>query len=111
MDTPSIKAARERARKLYRDGNDEERQVLDLLLAAADDEESTISEAGADVEGFGVRSGRNIGSAMLRSLDSQGKLGNFQLQDLMNAYNQAETLASSVRKKQDDTNSGIIGKI
>lgn len=47
----------------------------------------------------------------LKSLEGQDKLGNFEIQALMSAYNQAETLASSVRKKQDDTSSSVIGKI
>jgi hypothetical protein len=39
------------------------------------------------------------------------QLDNFQIQNLMSAFNQAETLASSVQKKQDDVASSTIGKI
>ena len=39
------------------------------------------------------------------------QLGNFEIQSLMSAFNQAETLASSVQKKRDDTASSTIGKI
>ncbi len=46
-----------------------------------------------------------------KKLESQDKLGNFEIQQLMSAYNQAETLASSVLKKRDDTASAIISKI
>ena len=46
-----------------------------------------------------------------KSLESQDKLGNFEIQTLMSDYNQAATLASSILKKTDDTVSGIIGKI
>ncbi len=48
---------------------------------------------------------------LLTNFDSQAKLGSFEIQDLMSQYNQADTLANSVRKKQDDTTSSIIGKI
>ncbi len=46
-----------------------------------------------------------------KELESQDKLGNFEIQQLMSAYNQAETLASSVLKKRDDTANAIISKI
>jgi phage shock protein A len=46
-----------------------------------------------------------------KNLEGQDKLGNFAIQDLMSTYNQAETLASSVRKKLDDTAEAVIGKI
>ena len=46
-----------------------------------------------------------------KELQSQDKSGNFEIQQLMSAYNQAETLASSVLKKRDDTANAIIGKI
>jgi hypothetical protein len=46
-----------------------------------------------------------------KDLQSQDKLGNFEIQDLMSTYNQAETLASSVAKKVNDTNAAVIGKI
>lgn len=39
------------------------------------------------------------------------KLGNFEIQDLMSTFNQAETLASSVQKKDDDRANAVIGKI
>jgi hypothetical protein len=45
-----------------------------------------------------------------KSLEDQSRMQNFEIQRLMSAYNQAETLASSVRKKHDDTASGIVGK-
>ena len=47
----------------------------------------------------------------LEDLESQDKLGNFEIQDLMSRFNQAETLASSVLKKQDDTKNAVIGKV
>lgn len=50
-------------------------------------------------------------SEKIKDLESNEKLGNFEIQDLMSRYNQAETLASNVLKKRDDTASSIIGKI
>ncbi len=46
-----------------------------------------------------------------KPLESADRLGNFEIQNLMSNYNQAETLASSVQKKKDDTASGILSKI
>lgn len=42
---------------------------------------------------------------------SEDKLGNFEIQDLMSQYNQAEALASNISKKRDDTSNSVIGKI
>ncbi|MEM9046509.1 MAG: hypothetical protein AAGC81_17640 [Pseudomonadota bacterium] len=42
---------------------------------------------------------------------SQDKLGNFEIQDLMSRFNQAESTASSVQKKTDDTANSVIGKV
>jgi predicted nucleic acid-binding Zn-ribbon protein len=50
-------------------------------------------------------------SRKLKELESRERLGNFEIQDLMNAYNQAERLASNVSKKRDDTANSVIGKI
>lgn len=46
-----------------------------------------------------------------KDLESQDKLGNFEIQDLMSRYNQAETLSSNVMKKRDDATNSVIGKI
>ena len=46
-----------------------------------------------------------------KGLEAQDRLGNFEIQRLMSSFNQAETLASSVQKKADDTASAVIGKI
>ncbi len=46
-----------------------------------------------------------------KDLESRDKLGNFEIQDLMSQYNQAETLASSILKKRDDTANAIIQKM
>ena len=42
---------------------------------------------------------------------NQDKLGNFQIQRLMSDFNQAQTLASSILKKRDDTGNAVIQKI
>ena len=47
----------------------------------------------------------------IKDLEAEDKLGNFEIQDLMSTYNQAETLASSVLKKRDDTSNAVIGKV
>jgi hypothetical protein len=46
-----------------------------------------------------------------KNLEGEDKLGNFEIQDLMSQYNQAEQLASNVLKKRDDTSNAIIGKV
>jgi predicted nucleic acid-binding Zn-ribbon protein len=50
-------------------------------------------------------------SHLLKDLEAQDKMGNFEIQDLMSRFNQAETLASNVLKKRDDTANAVIGKI
>jgi len=47
----------------------------------------------------------------LKELEGQDKLGNFEIQDLMSQFNEAETLASSILKKRDDTACAILQKI
>jgi hypothetical protein len=50
--------------------------------------------------------------AHLNSLGAKDRLGNFEIQRLMSAYNQAATPASNVmKKKQDETASAIIRHI
>lgn len=41
----------------------------------------------------------------------EDKLGNFEIQDLMSQYNQAEQLATNVMKKKDDQENSVIGKV
>lgn len=47
----------------------------------------------------------------MKNLEAQDRLGNFEIQSLMSAYNQAETLSSNIQKKSSDTVNGAIGKI
>lgn len=44
-------------------------------------------------------------------LDGENKLDDFETQELMSAYNQAEQLATNVLKKRDDTQNSLIGKV
>jgi len=46
-----------------------------------------------------------------KTYEAQDRLGNFEIQDLMSQFNQAETLSSSVLRKLDQTNRSVIGKI
>jgi len=47
----------------------------------------------------------------LKDLEAEDRLGNHEIQRLMQIMNQAQTLASNVQKKTDDTKNAIIGKI
>lgn len=46
-----------------------------------------------------------------KDLQSQDKLGNFEIQSLMSDFNEAQTLTSSILKRKDDTANPTIGKI
>lgn len=50
-------------------------------------------------------------SARLKDIEADVKLGNFEIQDLMSRFNQAEQLSSSVMKKRDEVANGVIAKI
>lgn len=50
-------------------------------------------------------------SDKLKELESQDKLGNFEIQNLMSAFNQADSLASSILKKRDETACSIVHKV
>lgn len=47
----------------------------------------------------------------LADLEAHDKLGNFEIQRLMSAFNQAETLASNVLKKRDETADHLLKNI
>lgn len=46
-----------------------------------------------------------------KDLETKDKMGNSEIQSLMSAYNESSQLASSTKKKMDDQNASIIGKI
>ena len=46
-----------------------------------------------------------------KDIESQDKLGNFEIQNLMSIYDRAGAIACSVLKKKDDAASTVIGKI
>lgn len=47
----------------------------------------------------------------IKDLESDDKMGNFEIQDLMSRFNQAQTLGSKVQKKKDDTEAYVISNI
>ena len=66
-----------------------------------------------DVTG-GIVGGPLIGTAkgsQIKDLEAEDRLGNFEIQDLMSSFNQAQTMASNVQKKMDDTKNSVIGKV
>ena len=48
---------------------------------------------------------------LLKDLESQDKMGNFEIQQLMSNYNQAETLAKNIAEKAACVADSIIQKI
>ncbi len=46
-----------------------------------------------------------------KDLEGQDKMSNFEINTLMSDYNDAATLASSVKKKTDDANASVISKL
>ena len=50
-------------------------------------------------------------SVNLKDLESKDKITQFDIQELMSKFNQAKSIAESVRDKRDDTASSIMGKI
>jgi len=49
--------------------------------------------------------------AATKDLESQDRMGNFEIQRLMSEFNQAETQSSNVRKKLEDTKNVIVSKL
>ncbi|MEM0945209.1 MAG: hypothetical protein AAGI70_14835 [Pseudomonadota bacterium] len=70
---------------------------------------ATLADAELDATSGGFGLARKVEG--LADARAQDRLGNFEIQDLMSRFNQAETLASSVQKKTDDAKSAVIGKI
>lgn len=54
---------------------------------------------------------KGLFDGMVKDLEAEDRLGNFEIQRLMSQYNQSEQLASSVQKKLDDTSNAVIGKV
>lgn len=46
-----------------------------------------------------------------KDLESQDRMGNFEIQRLMSEFNQAETQSSNVRKKLEDAKNAIVSKL
>ena len=47
----------------------------------------------------------------LKAMEADGKMGNFEIQNLMSEFNQAETLSSQVQKKREETKKAVVGKL
>ena len=47
----------------------------------------------------------------MKELEAKDRMGNFEIQRLMSAFNQAETLSSSLLKKLADSKNAVIQKI
>jgi hypothetical protein len=62
-------------------------------------------------DGQGLQQVRDAFDNKDNDLQSQDKLGNFEIQSLMSDYNEASAVVSSVQKKLHDTQSAVIGKI
>jgi hypothetical protein len=81
----------------------------------APERSAAVSQARPDYAAAFARNWKNLSAGKLdsrmKNLEAQDKLGNFEIQDLMSRYNQAETLASSVAKKVADTTNAVAGKI
>ncbi len=118
-------------------GSDPQGQALLNFVANLSQKDSDALRASLDTKGLehltdaievaaGIASSQNAQSANQSAIDNVRRrleealkdeqtcgdsLGNFEIQDLLSQYYQSETLASSVLKKQDDTNSAVIGKI
>ncbi|MFO0727915.1 MAG: hypothetical protein U1E65_29315 [Myxococcota bacterium] len=99
---------------------DEENQIRAMLQSAglkSDDIDFNRGDRKLGTEGD-QKTNQDLADAVknrfqdaIKDLEAEDKLGNFEIQDLMSTYNQAETLASSVLKKRDDTSNAVIGKV
>ena len=49
--------------------------------------------------------------AATKDLESQDRMGNFEIQNLMSEFNQAETLSSSVMKKLEASKNTVMNKL
>lgn len=47
----------------------------------------------------------------MKDLEANNKISNFEIQQLMSEYNQAETLASQVLKKREETKKKVVSKL
>jgi len=85
-------------------------RVVRVAHVEMDDElRQVFRESRADV--IRLRDFAHAFDRLLEELEGQDKLGNFEIQDLMSRYNEAETLASNVAKKSACVADNIIQKI
>jgi hypothetical protein len=77
------------------------------LLAAYKDPKLNVGDGLGGV----LESIKDILNNSDQNLESQDKMGNFEIQDLMSEYNNAQNLAASVQKHYDDSSGDILKKI
>jgi len=88
------------------------REVCIVILSLPKQERNMNTKFAHDRElSAGELNAVSGGRGHFKSLESQDKLGNFEIQTLMSSFNQASGLASSVQKKADEAASSVIGKI
>lgn len=71
---------------------------------------SIDGQASVDASRAALDALRSRFESATKDLESKDKLGDFEIQDLMSSHNQAQTTASDVKKKVDDTKNVIIRK-
>jgi hypothetical protein len=77
-------------------------EIVDHVISAV---------TGQNSIGGGAQGIKNALDNRDKDLQNQDKLGSFEIQSLMSEFNEAQTLASSVLKKKDDTGNAVIQKI
>ena len=94
---------------------DDHANLQDAIHHAAEGFDHVISAVKGVFDSSGspniVNDVKNAFDSKDKDLQSQDKLGNFEVQSLMSDYNEAQTLSSSVQKKKDDTGNAVIQKI
>ena len=83
---PIVEALTDRLNALYDASTPDEQAVLDAFFAIV------ANADGGDVEGFGFGL-----ASKEKDHQNENKLGNFEIQDLMSSYNQAQLLGSQLQ--------------
>lgn len=86
-------------------------QTLVKLRTGFDAVEQRIGSTGGrtsvDASRAAIDALRSRFESAIKDIETKDKMGNFEIQTLMSAYNQAQTAASDVKKKADDATSNI----
>lgn len=64
-------------------------------------------QASVDANRAAIDALRSRFESAIKDLESKDKMGNFEIQDLMSTYNRAQTAASNVTRKLDETKNSI----